>query len=100
MSFIDTVLAYLAEPYKIGMLDGEPVILRSFGDYEFEISGLHSPTSSITLYVWKTKPHNELVGIYTKIHGKENLKDILGYYATKYQNLHERILVEREDKIE
>lgn len=100
MSYINTVLDYLGEPYTLGTTDGEPVILRDLGDYEFEISGLRSPSAPVTLYVWYTKTHRELIGIYTKIHSKEDLKDILGYYATKYQNLCEKIQVEREDKIE
>ena len=38
--------------------------------------------------------------IYRKLeNGVESLKDILGYYATKYQNLTAEIQVEREDQI-
>ena len=99
MALINDTLSYLGQPYCIWNIDFEPVIYRSIGQYEFEVSGLHSKTMNCTLYVWRTSPSHELVGIYSDIKTKEDLKDLLGYYAVKYQNLLSRIRVEREDQI-
>ncbi len=100
MKYIDKVLAYLGEPYIIATRDLETCIVREFPNFEFEVSGVRSEKHPCTLYVWMMKPHVELMGIYQGIVGKEALKDLLGYYAAKYQNLPEKVHVEREDKIE
>lgn len=97
MRKIDDVLNYLGEPYSIVTRDKEPVIYRAFEGFDFEVSGINGRSKKYTLYVWKTKPSNEIVGIYSGIKGNEALKDILGYYAAKYQNLISGIQVERED---
>lgn len=98
MALIEDVLSFLGPPYCIRSIDREPVIYRSIGQYEFEVSGLHCKKMDCILYVWRTVPH-ELVGIYSGIKTKEDLKDLLGYCAVKYQNLLSRIQAEREDQI-
>lgn len=100
MNRIDKVLAYLGEPYRITVIDHEPVIYRSFDHFEFEVSGLHKRVMDCTLYVWMTSPHRDLVGIYSNIRSTGDLKDLLGYCSVRYQNLFSRILVEREDRTE
>lgn len=99
MSQIEEVLGYLGEPYFITKRDGEDVISRTFENLEFEVSGLHKKGIKCSLYVWMTRPHTELMGIYHNIRNKEDLRDLLGYCAVKYQNLLSRIQVEREDQI-
>ena len=96
MAKIDDVQKYLGEPYTVVTMDGEPVIYRAFNGFDFEVSGINGRSNNYTLYVWRTDTHNEIIGIYNNIKGKEALKDILGYYATKYQNLLSGIQVERE----
>ncbi len=98
MPQIDETLGYLGEPYFITEMDGEPVISRTLEDFEFEVSGLHKKKFNCSLYVWMTHPHRELMGIYHDIQSKEDLKDLLGYCAIRYQNLFSRIQVEREDQ--
>lgn len=93
MKKINQLLSYLGEPYDIQNFDGEECIHRKLGIYEFEVSGTH--TNYCTLYVWTSSPR-EVIAIYKNI-PTENLKDILGYYATVYQNLLEQIRVEREE---
>lgn len=98
MALIDDTLKFLGQPYCVQSIDSEPVIYRFLGQFEFEVSGLHSRTMNCTLYVWRTTPCRELVGIYSSIKTKEDLKDLLGYCSVKYQNLFSRIQVEREDQ--
>lgn len=100
MDYIPDVLAYLGPPYRASTRDNEPVIIRILDHFEFEISGLHRPKMNCILYVWMTRPRRELMGIYSGIKSKEDLKDLLGYCSVKYQNVLSRIQVEREDQIE
>lgn len=100
MSKINEVLEYLGKPYQIRIIDMEPVIYRKLNDFEFEVSGLHKSMGGCTLYVWKTVPHQEIVGIYSDIRNLDDLKDLLGFCSVKYQNVLSRIRVEREDQIE
>lgn len=97
MKKIESILYYLGAPYSIIKMDGEEVIYRSFANFDFEISGVNGHSNNFTLYVWDTTSVPTIVGIYSNIKGKENLKDLLGFYATKYQNLTSEIRVERED---
>lgn len=100
MAKINEILEYLGLPYHISIIDKEPVVYRQFDNIEIEVSGLHKKAMNCTIYVWMTSPHRELMGIYSNIRTKENLKDLLGYCAVKYQNLLSQIHVEREDQIE
>lgn len=94
-SHIQSLLEYLGEPYIITTIDLEDVIYRSFPNgYEFEISGCHKYDGPYTLFVWKDKTNT--VAIYSDIKTRSNLKDLLGFYATKYQNLCDQVRVERE----
>lgn len=90
---IEYLLRYLGEPYDIVNFDGEDCIHRIFANYEFEVSGTSLRYS--TLYVWTLVP-KEVIAIYKNI-PTENLKDVLGYYASIYQNLPCQIQVERQD---
>lgn len=97
MRGIDNVCNFLGPPYTVKMLDGEAVIYRSINDcFELEVSGVKSVASTCVLYIWSRKPHQELIGIYKGIKGADNLKDLLGYYSAKLQNLPGKIQVERE----
>lgn len=93
MSYIEKLVRELGNPYNIEKFDGEDCIHRKFDNYEFEVSGTH--LKYCTLYVWTVSPR-EVVAIYKNI-PTEKLKDVLGYYASLYQNLPEQILVERQD---
>ncbi|WP_195376744.1 hypothetical protein [Anaerotruncus rubiinfantis] len=94
---IDIVREYLGDPYVVTSIDLEDVIYRNLGNgYEFEVSGIRTIDSTCSLYVWSENPR-QIVGIYRGIKGRKNLKDLLGFYATKYQNLTDQIQVERED---
>lgn len=95
MTLIQKVLQELGSPYEIKVIDLEEVIYRKLNNgYDFEVSSISGKTC--TLYVWAINPQ-EIVGIYENI-PIDSLKDVLGYYSTKYQNLTEKILVSREDK--
>ncbi len=98
MQILQNILTFLGPPYKITIIDGENVIYRKLENgVEFEVSYIRSLTGTCILYVWAASP-KEIIGIYENIPVK-SLKDILGYYATKYQNLTAEIRVEREDQI-
>ena len=98
MSVLQKIASSLGEPYAIRKSDLESLIYRHLdNDYEFEVSGVQSASGTCILYVWKENPHI-LVAIYKDIPVKD-LKDILGHYAFKYQNLSEKTRVEREDQI-
>lgn len=97
MPKIENILRYLGAPYSITEIDGEEVIYRSFTNFDFEVSGINGRSNSFTLYVWDTTSTPTIIGTYSNIRGKENLKDVLGFYAVKYQNLISEIQVERED---
>lgn len=94
MKAIEKVVQELGAPYQIKNIDLEDVIYRDLGSYEFEVSGF--PKKSYTLYVWAKMPC-EVIGIYEGIPA-DCLKDILGYYAVKYQNLTGQIRILREEK--
>lgn len=95
MNLIERVAKELGIPYKIRKIDTEDVIYRELDTgFEFEVSGIYG--KKCTLYVWTVNPH-ELVGNYSEI-PISSLKDVLGYYAVKYQNLAEQIQVLREDR--
>lgn len=98
MTKINKILEYLGPPYHISTIDNEPVIHRQLDKFELEVSGLHKKSMNCTVYVWICSPHRELIGIYRGIRTKEDLKDLLGYCAVKYQNVLSRIQVEREDQ--
>lgn len=93
MKQIDKLLQHLGEPYGIQNFDNEDCIHRRFGNFEFEVSGTAFKTC--TLYVWTIFP-KEVVAIYKNI-PTEHLKDVLGYYACIYQNLPEKIQIERQE---
>jgi hypothetical protein len=96
MKLIEKVLQELGSPYEIKVIDFEEVIYRKLNnEYDFEVSGISGKTC--TLYVWALAPQ-EIVGVYNKI-PIDSLKDVLGYYAVRYQNLSDKIQVEREDQI-
>lgn len=87
------ILHDLGHPYGIKNFDGEDCIHREFSGYEFEVSDTHR--KYCTLYVWSTAPRT-VVDIYENI-PTESLKDVLGYYSCKYQNLLEQIQVVRKE---
>ena len=100
MSQVNDALEYLGKPYQIKTIDTEPVVYRKLDSFEFEVSGLHKSAMNCTVYVWKSVPHRELVGIYNGIQSLDDLKDLLGYCSVKYQNLFLKIQAEREDQTE
>ena len=94
MKLIQKVLQELGSPYEIKVIDLEEVIYRKLNTgYDFEVSGISG--KNCTLYVWALNPQT-IVGIYENI-PIESLKDVIGYYAAKYQNLIEKIQVSREE---
>ena len=98
MKEIEKVRQFLGEPYTITTIDLEEVIYRNLGNgYDFEISGVRAGHHIYSLYVWKLEPHREIVAIYHKIHGKQELKDLPGHCAFIYQNLDKKIQIERQE---
>lgn len=93
MRQIDKLLQTLGEPYDIQGFDGEDCIHRKFGNYEFEVSG--TGRRHFVLYVRTVSPR-VVVAIYKNIL-TEHIKDVLGYYASIYQNIPDQIQVERQD---
>lgn len=97
MKLIQKIVQDLGSPYEIKTIDLEDVIYRKLDTgYEFEVSGISS--KKFTLYVWSVGP-SKVVGVFPDL-PTEYMKDILGYYAVKYQNLSDKIQGEREDQIE
>ena len=97
MSLLQKLVSSLGNPYIVRRLDRESIIYRRLDNgYEFEISGIQWVSGKCSLYIRKENPRM-LVGIYHDIPVKF-LKDALGHYAFKYQNLSEKIRVEREDQ--
>ena len=97
MSLLQKLASSLGNPYIGRRLDRESIIYQRLDNgYEFEISGIQSVSGKCSLYIWKENPR-VLTGIYNDIPVKD-LKDVLGHYAFKYQNLSEKIQVEREDQ--
>lgn len=95
---VDKMVEYLGEPYCASVIDGERVVYRKLNeDFDFEVSGVHQGKKLYSLYVWRLRPHREIVGVYHNIHGAEVLKDFLGYCAIKYGNRLSSIQAEREE---
>lgn len=88
---------YLGDAYRIEISDGVESICRTINErFEFEICGFFS-SGGYTVNLWQYSPHRELLAVYSGIRSLEDLRDTLGYLAFKYQNLSDRIQVERED---
>ena len=95
---VDKMVAYLGEPYSASVIDGERVVYRKLNeDFDFEVSGVRQGKKLYSLYVWRLRPHREIVGVYHNINGAEALKDFLGYCAVRYENRLSGIQVEREE---
>lgn len=96
---LKNICAYLGPMYSIRVIDGVESICRKINDsLEFEVTGFFGGACT-AVNLWQRQPHTELLAIYTDIRSKEDLADTLGYLAFKYQNLQEKIRVEREDPI-
>ena len=92
--------AFLGPMYSVRVIDGVEVIYRKINDaLEFEVTGFFGATT-MTVNVWQYRPRIELMAIYAGITSKEDLADVLGYLSFKYQNLQDKIRVEREDPLQ
>lgn len=97
MKQLKDTCAFLGPAYSIETIDGVECIYRKISDkYDFEVTGFFG-CRTMTVNLWMIAPHRELLAIYSGIRSKEDLLDTLGYLSFKYQNLAERIQVERED---
>lgn len=97
MKKLQEICAFLGPMYSIDVRDGVESIYRWLDDtFDFEVTGFFG-MKEMTVNLWMEKPHRELLAIYSGITSKEDLADTLGYLAFKYQNLQEKIRVERED---
>lgn len=100
MKLLNDVCTFLGPMYSVRVIDGVESIYRKVNDsFEFEVTGFFG-AKTMTVNLWQRKPHTELMAIYTGITSKEDLADTLGYLAFRYQNLSERIRVEREDPLQ
>ncbi len=96
---LKTACAALGHLYRIKDRDEVPSIVRRINDsLEFEITGPFEH-GSLTVNLWLMKPHRELLAIYSGITTESDLIDTLGYLSFRYQNLKEKIQIEREDLI-
>lgn len=96
---LKTVCAKLGPLYRIENSDSVPSIVRGVGDsLEFEVTGPFTG-GTMTVNLWLIHPHRELLAVYSGITSPEDVADTLGYLSFRYQNLQERIQVEREDSI-
>ncbi len=97
MDKMNRVLRVLGPMYFIAKRDGIECICRDINDrFEFEVTGFFGP-KAMTVNLWQKRPWRELLAIYSGIATPEELADTLGYLAFRYQNLQEKIRVERED---
>lgn len=93
---LNEVCRFLGPMYSVRVIDGVESIYRKIDEeYDFEVTGFFGG-SSMCVYLWRRKPHTEIVSIYSDIKTKEQLSDTLGYLAFKCQNLAAQIQVERE----
>ena len=96
---IKSVCSALGSLYRIEDRDGVPSIVRRISDsLEFEVTGPFRH-GRMTVNLWLMSPHCELLAIYSDIATESDLADTLGYLSFRYQNLKEKIRVEREDWI-
>lgn len=84
------LLAYLGTEYRKHRIDFENVIYRDLGAYEIEISGCHTKTQPISIYVWKKEgthvmeKHSALPQDFACI--KALLDDIVNRYVKKEEH--------------
>ena len=96
---LKSACAALGPMYRIEDRDKVPSIVRGVSDsLEFGVTGPFTG-GAMTVNLWLLKPHRELLAVYSGISTEGDLTDALGYLSFKYQNLRERIQVEREDSI-
>lgn len=96
---LKSACAALGPLYRIEPRDKVPSIVRCVNNsLEFEITGPFSG-GSLTVNLWLTSPHRELLAIYSGLTSEADLADTIGYLSFRYQNLRERIRVERADWI-
>ena len=92
--------ALLGPMYSVRVIDGVESIYRRVNDaFDFEVVGFFG-ADTMTVNLWQRKPHTELMAVYSGIRSWEDLADTLGYLSFKYQNLQEKIQVEREDPLQ
>lgn len=97
MDKLERICRLLGPMYFIAERDGVACICRNINNrFEFEVTGFFG-TKTLTINLWQKKPWSELLAIYSGITTSEELADTLGYIAFKYQNLQEKIQIERED---
>ena len=58
------VLDLLGNGWKIRVIDLEHCVYRDLVDYDIEISGVRTQKSHISIYVWQTSPHLEIIERY------------------------------------
>lgn len=93
------ICEFLGPMYSVRVIDGVECIYRRVNDvFDFEVVGFFGK-SAMTVNLWQRKPCTELLATYSGIRGREDLADTLGYLSFRYQNLQEKIQVEREDPL-
>jgi len=82
---------YLGPEYKKNWIDNEPVIYRSLGDYDIEISGGHTNTQPVSIYVWEKHVFPVVMEYHLRLsHKAETIKKLLGNIAARYTNKEEQ----------
>lgn len=82
---LEETLTYLGSEYSVRNFDYEPCVYRKFGNYEFEISGLKSPSKyDATIYVWKDG--KQVVHSVQDIHSKEELSKHLEILLVEFSH--------------
>ena len=96
----ENLCKFLGSMYLIRGINDECRIYRKITNaLEIEImQSIRNKTWFV--YLWQIFPDMALITIYSGIRSKEDLADTLGYLAFKYQNLHERIRVDRENPMQ
>ena len=82
--------SYLGAEYKKNWIDEEPVIYRNLGNYDIEISGGHTNTQPVSIYVWEKYAFPAVVEYHLRLsHKPELIKKLLDNITVRYTNKEE-----------
>lgn len=61
------MMEQLGDSYRENRIDGASCVYRDFGDYDVEICGGRTQRAPFHIFVWKKKPHLEIVQRYLDV---------------------------------
>lgn len=61
------MMEQLGDAYRENRIDGASCVYRDFGDYDVEICGGRTLRAPFHIFVWRKKPHMEIVQRYLDV---------------------------------